>query len=124
MLRNAARDEIQKVAAPLWLLINQTRWPSNAGEFDIIKNGASAVVAHLAYCAIGADEKERRNRAKVIPCRVYQDLVLGEDFDLIEILRRGPADLQNVEVVRTKLFVAIIVPAHEVLLIGVRGTQF
>jgi len=77
MIRIASRDEIRNVVAPLWLLINQSLWSRNVGEFDIIKNGASTIAAHLAYCAIDADEKERRNRAKVIPCRVYQDLLLG-----------------------------------------------
>jgi hypothetical protein len=122
MLRTASEAEVRKVAAPLRLVINQATWPGNPGEFDLLKNGACSVVAHLAYCAIGADERERRIRAKVIPCRVYQELLAGADFDLIATLGRD--DFANVEVVRTKFFVAIIIPVRELLLIGVRGTQF
>jgi hypothetical protein len=122
MLRTVSKDEVRKVAAPLWLLVNNAKWPGNAGEFDRLKNGASAIVAHLAYCAIGVDEKERRIRAKVVPCRVYQELLAGTDFDFIETLRGF--DFVNVEVVRTRFYVAIIIPVRELLLVGIRGTQF
>jgi lipase (class 3) len=121
-VRTISEAEVRKVAAPLWLLINQTQWPGTVGQFDLIKNGASAIVAHLAYCAIGADEKEHRIRAKVVPCRVYQELLRGADFDFIDFMRSS--DFVGVEVVRTKFFVAIILPVREMLLIGVRGTQF
>ena len=60
----------------------------------------STIVAHLAYCAVGTDEKERRNRAKVVPCRVYQDLLVSGDIDLIEIL--ASVDFQDVEIVRKR----------------------
>ena len=122
MLRNAAREEIRNVAAPLWLLINSTSWPGNRGEFDIIKNGASTITAHLAYCAIGADEREQRNRAKVVPCRAFQDLLSGEQVDFTDVLRS--MDFSDVEVVRTKFFVAVVISVRTFLLIGVRGTQF
>lgn len=123
MIRTAAETEIRNVAAPLWYLLNYgASWPGVAGEFDLVKSGASAIVAHLAYCAIGADEKEQHNRAKVVPCRVYQKLLAAPDVDLVAIL--AGRDFANVGVVRTKFFVAIIIPAKEKLLIGVRGTQF
>ena len=71
MLRDAGREEIRKVTLPLWTLLHSTQWPGQPGAFDPIKNGACAIVAHLAYCAVGDDERERKNRAKVVPCRVY-----------------------------------------------------
>ena len=76
----------------------------------------------LAYCVIGADEKERRNRAKVVPCHVFQELLAAEDFDFVETLRS--VDFQDVDVVRTRSFLAVIIPARELFLIGIRGTQF
>lgn len=57
-----------------------------------------------------------------MPCRVYQELLAGEPVDFIEAL--ASVDFANVEIVRTRYFVAVIFPAHERLLIGVRGTQF
>jgi hypothetical protein len=122
MLRDAARDEVRKVAAPLWLLVNQSLAPADFDEFNIIRSGACSVVAHLAYCAIGADEKERKSRAKVVPCSIFQQLLAAEEFDFVEALRS--ADFQDVDVVRTRSFVAVIIPARELFLIGVRGTQF
>jgi|SRR5580704_12482802 hypothetical protein len=123
MIRDATREEIRKVAAPLWPLVNQQpNWPGNLNKFDLIKSGACSIVAHMAYCAIGADEREKRNRAKVIPCRVYQDILLSEPVDFIDVFSR--LDFVNVGVVRTKFFVAIVVPVHAFFLIGVRGTQF
>jgi hypothetical protein len=122
MLRTAAREEIRNVAAPLWLLINHSLWPAKPGEFDVIRNGASSIVAHLAYCAIGADEREKRNRAKVVPCEVFQKLLISEEVDFIEAL--AGRDFAEIEVVRTRAFVAVIIPARTLLLIGIRGTQF
>lgn len=112
MLRDAGREEIRKVALPLWTLLHSTQWPGQPGAFDPIKNGACAIVAHLAYCAVGDDERERKNRAKVVPCRVYQELLAGEPVDFIEAL--ASVDFANVEIVRTRYFVAVIFPAHEV----------
>jgi hypothetical protein len=122
MIRNASREEVRNVAGPLWTLINNSAWPARPGTFDVTRNGAASIAAHLAYCAIGADEREQRNRAKVIPCEVYQRLVAGEAFDFIEAL--GSRDFVGAEVVSTKFFVAIIIPVGKFLIIGVRGTQF
>jgi hypothetical protein len=125
MIRTAATTEIQNVACGLWALLNRgASWPGAAGQFDLVKSAACAIVAHLAYCAIGADEMERRNRAKVVPCGVYQRLIGEPDFDFPEIMRT-PIDLPNVEVIRTRYFVAILVPVREDrLIVGIRGTQF
>lgn len=109
------------MAGPLWLLIGQSSWPANPGKFDVTRNAAASIAAHLAYCAIGADERERKNRAKVIPCEVYQRLVT-EEFDFIDALRS--MDFADVEVVSTKFFVAVVISLPHFLLIGVRGTQF
>jgi hypothetical protein len=122
MIRDVSREEVRNVAGPLWLLINQSSWPANPGKFDVTRNGAASIAAHLAYCAIGADERERKNRAKVIPCGVYQKLVAGAEFDFLEALRS--MDFADVEVVSTKFFVAIVIPLRQFLVIGVRGTQF
>ena len=123
MIRIASQDEIRNVIAPLWLLINQTSWSRNLGEFDIIKNGASTILAHLAYCAINADEKERRNRAEVIPCRVYQDLILGEDFDL-DTGNSRQGRLSAHRDCATNFLSRSLFPSERSSAIGVRGTQF
>jgi hypothetical protein len=125
MIRTATETEITNVACGLWALLNDYgAWSGSRGEFNLVKSGACAIVAHLAYCAIGADERERRNRAKVVPCGVYQRLIEADEFDFPAIMHRR-ADFAEVEVIRTKYFVAILVPARENrLFVGVRGTQF
>ena len=121
MLRNAAENEVRDVAAPLQMLLNGSDWPKKPGLFNPMRNGAASIVAHLAYSAIGSDERERKNRAKIVPCYLYQKLI-SANFDFIEALRRR--DFRDVEVVRTKCFVAIVIPKNTYFLIGVRGTQF
>jgi hypothetical protein len=117
VIRMASETEILNVAAPLWWLLgHDASWPGVVGEFDLVKSAAAAVVAHLAYCAIGADERERRNRAKVVPCRVYHSLLAEADFDFVAILA-ARADFLNVEVVRTKSF-AGLKPSHSQALVS------
>lgn len=125
MIRTAAKEEVLSVACPLWTFLNHYASRSGVpGQFNLVKSAACAIVAHLAYCAIGADERERHNRAKVVPCRVYQTLIEAEEIDFPAIMH-SPVDLPNVEVIRTRYFVAILIPAREDrLFIGVRGTQF
>lgn len=122
MLRDASRNEVRRVAAPLWLLVNHSLSPDDFNSLNVTRRAACSIVAHLAYCAIGADERERRNRAKVVPSHVFQELLASEEFDLAEAL--ASIDFVDVEVVRTRGFVAVIVPARDLFLIGVRGTQF
>jgi len=124
MLVTASREDIRKIGEPLSLLINSTSW--NDPDFDIRRSGALTIVAHLAYCAVGSDERKHPHRAKVVPCHAYQRLVVAEDFDFIEVMSSGGLDFAGTGVVRTKRFVAIIVPVpwKNMILIGVRGTQF
>lgn len=120
MLREAAREEVRKVAGPLFLLLKAALNSGDFDRFNIARSAVCSIVAHLAYCAIGADEKERRNRAKVVPCLLFQELLAAEDFDFVEAVRSLDID---VDVVRTRKFVAIIVYYSELFLIGVRETQ-
>jgi hypothetical protein len=121
-VRDAGRELIRSVAAPLRTIINGTRWPGEDGEFDVLKNGASTIIAHLAYCAITEEERAKRNRATVVPCRIYQELVSGERVDFIEAI--GSMDFGDADVIQSGLFVAIMVPVSKFLFVGVRGTAF
>lgn len=125
MIRTATETEIANVACPMWALLNDySAWSGPPGQFNLTKSAVCAIVAHLAYCTIGADEKERRNRAKVVPCGAYQRLIEADDFDLPALLRTR-ADFENVEIIRTRSFVAILIPVRQDrLFVGVRGTQF
>jgi hypothetical protein len=118
-----AAVEIPKVAAPSRLLMRQKTWHLRDQQFDAVKNGACATAAHLAYCAIGSDEKEHYEQAKLVPCRVYRTLLdASSNYDFGEIL--GTSHFQNVEVVRSNSYVAILLPIDHVLLVGIRATIY
>lgn len=122
LLREAGRDLIRDVAAPLWLLVNQTAWPGQTCGFDLVKCGASSILAHLAYCHITDGERALGNRATIVPSRVFQELVTGEQVDFIEAL--NSVDIGDVEVIETRSFVAVTARVRDILFIGVRGTAF
>jgi hypothetical protein len=124
MLRAATRTEVRGIARPLWLLINQSSASTapTAGSFDLTLAGALALIANLAYCTPGADEYERKNRAKVVPCNLFARILEEAPFDFIALM--ASMDFPDVSIIRTKCFVAIVVPARDMILIGVRGTQF
>jgi len=122
MIRTASQEEIRRVAAPLWTMVNGVRWYDGNSNFDIVKCGITSIVAHLAYCAIDADEREKTIRAKVVPCELYSKLLAGEIIDLTQIL--AGMDFPNVVVLRTRAFVATVIPAHNIIFVGIRGTQY
>ncbi len=86
MLQSLPREEVRLVGGPLWLLINESHWPDDPGRFNITRNAASSILAHLAYCAIGEDERDDHSRARLVPCEVFQRLVVGEEFDFVDVL--------------------------------------
>jgi hypothetical protein len=53
---------------------------------------------------------------------MYQRLALSEPIDLVAVL--AGLDFADATILRTRRFVAVAIRAREVLLIGVRGTQF
>lgn len=122
-IRTTRREDIERLAKPLWLLLNACSWKSDATSFDQLKSAALGIVAHLAYCDVDSEEIRYRYRAKVTPCEIYQRIIEGGEIsNVVEIL--GRMDFVNCAVLRTRRYVALIVPAREMLLIGVRGTQF
>jgi Lipase (class 3) len=108
----------------LWLLINQSPavTASTSRSFDLTLAGALALIANLAYCTPDAKECERKNRAKVVPCELYARLLQEGPVDFIALMES--MDFPDVSIIRTKCFVAIVVPARDLFLVGVRGTQF
>src|SRR5207302_9275549 len=66
MLRTVMADEIKKIAQTIRQFAAGCDWSGDA--FDLRKCAVLSVISQLAYCAIGADERERRNRAKLVPC--------------------------------------------------------
>jgi len=124
MLRTARETEVQGIAQPLSLLINQSPAITvpTTRSFDLTLAGALALIANLAYCTPDAEECERKTRAKVVPCEAYARIIEEGPLDFIALM--ASMDFPDVSIIRTKCFVAIVVPARDLLLVGVRGTQF
>src|SRR5881394_3803995 len=74
MLQTATAQEIRRIAQPIGELASKCDWIDDG--FDLRKCAVLSVISQLAYCAISADERDRRNRAKLVPCEMYQRLLL------------------------------------------------
>ena len=87
MLKVVLKDEIERIAQPLWLLINQTTWSEPEHEYDAIKCAALSIIANLAYCDVSAEERRNPSRAKVVPSAIFQEIIGSEEIDLTEVMR-------------------------------------
>lgn len=122
LLRTATRVDVESLAKPLWLLINGCEWNQRPNQFEHLKSTVLGLIAQLAYCNPTKEEREHPHRARIVPSRLYQLLIRGELIDLVTLLAN--ADFQNVALVSTQRYVTLVIPARDMLLIGVRGTQF
>src|SRR5450756_479008 len=122
LVTTVTRADVHRLAKPLWLLINGCNWNMPPGQFEHLKCAVLGLVAQLAYCSPTEEEKEHPHRARLVPCALYQHLIAEQTINLTAVL--AEADFQNVAVVSTRRYAALIVPVREMVLIGVRGTQF
>ncbi len=120
-LRTATQADLARLVAPLWLLINGCDW-GKPDRFEHLKCAVLGLVSELAYCSPTEEEKENPHRARLVPCMLYQMLIARETIDVTAIVAN--ADFQNVGLVGTRRFTALIIPAAGRIFIGIRGTQF
>jgi hypothetical protein len=121
LLRTATQADVARLVAPLWLLVNGCDWGKPA-PFEHLKCAVLALVSQLAYCSPTEEEKENPHRARLVPCMLYQMLIGAQTIDLKATVAN--ADFQNVGLVETRRFSALIIPASGRIFIGIRGTQF
>lgn len=120
MIRTAEEEWVRRLGGPLYLLINQSR-EHELGVFSPVRAGAAAIVAHLAYCTIGDEERAEVERATIVPSEAFQRLVrLTVSFDSAAVFTA--LDFPDPIIVRTRRFVALGFPAGSELYLGVRGT--
>jgi hypothetical protein len=122
MLKVALKDEIKRIVSPLWLLINQTRWNGSEDEYDAIKAAAMSIIANMAYCDVSSEERKNAHRAKVVPSVLFQEIIRSEKIDFPEAMRS--LDFPDITFLRTKRYVAAVIGVRDLILVGVRGTQF
>ena len=121
-VKTVTQEEIRTLARPLWPLVGACSWTSY-GPFEQPKAAALGIVAQLAYCHVELSELQQPRRANVVPCEIYRRIVAGgQVVNVVEILRME--DFANTGIVSTRRFVALILPVRELLLVGIRGTQY
>jgi hypothetical protein len=82
-----------------------------------------AIVSLLAYCAVDEEERQRVDRAKVVPCGLFQDVIRSSSsIDIVDLTRR--ADFGEPLIVRTRYFAAVVLFVADVVIVGVRGTRY
>lgn len=121
MIRDVSVDELQEVLNSIWQLGGSLEWGNE--EFDLRKAAVAATIAQVAYFAIGDDEREQSLRGKMVPSEIWQALIRQNlTVDLHVLARR--ADFPETHTIRTAAFVAVLIKLRDVMLIGIRGTQF
>lgn len=122
MIRGVNEEELRRIGLMLWSIKNSCSWAAN-DESDIVPRALCAViVAQISYCFITDDERQRRNRAKVVPSEWYYELIQKERLNIVEILRSS--DIPNIEFFSNKYFVVIAFRLGDIVFVGIRGTQF
>ncbi len=97
--------------------------PSSISGQDPIVRYLCALVSELSYHHVPEFEIDSNRRAKIIPCRQYNEIVnAGISTSVIEYLRQ--LDFIKPFVVFTRNVVAIGIPLNGNLFIGFRGTVF
>jgi hypothetical protein len=121
MLRTVNADELRQMFSSLWKLSSGCDW--KATGFDMKKAAIAATMAQIAYIRVTDDERERALRGKILPSEIWMEMVRQDiRIDIVEIARS--ADFADIRIVTTRHFVAIMLKIGDVILIGVRGTQF
>jgi len=122
VIRSVNEEELRRIGLILRSIKNSCSWELNDEKDSVPRALCAAIVAQISYCLIKDDERERHNRAKVVPSDWHYQLVQSERLDIIEILRRS--DIPNIELIENKYFVVIAFCLGDIIFIGVRGTQF
>ncbi|GGX95801.1 hypothetical protein GCM10007160_24280 [Litchfieldella qijiaojingensis] len=122
MIRAVNEDEFRRIGLMLWGIKNSCSWALNEGKDVVPRALCAVIVAQISYCFITDDEREHRNRAKVVPSDWHYTLIQQKKLDIVEILRRS--DVPNIEFFHNRNFVVIGFCLGDVVFIGIRGTQF
>ena len=91
-------------------------------NFDWSKAYVASVFAKIAYLHISQYELKNTNRANLIPCAEYREIIMRDkSIGVEEILRNS--DFGEFFVVEKPFAVAVVVKVKKVLFISMRGTQ-
>lgn len=105
----------------VWTDVNNiTNW--SAPYFDWPKAYVASVFAKIAYLHIPAYELKNADRANLIPCIEYREILRGAtNLGIRQIL--GASDFADFFVVERPYVIAVVVKVRDVVFISLRGTQ-
>lgn len=113
--------EITQRITDVWKEINSiSNWDDP--NFDWSKAYVASVFAKIAYLHIPEFELKNTNRANLIPCVEYREIVKGAGSVGVEQILRN-LDLVESFVVEKPYAVAVAVKIRKVVFISMRGTQ-
>jgi predicted lipase len=104
-----------------WKVINSvSNWEDES--FDWNKAYVSSIFSKVAYLHIPEYELKNANRANLIPCEEYREIIKNERVtNLTQILNNS--DFGDFFIVERPYAIAIIVKVKEVIFVSMRGTQ-
>lgn len=113
--------EVTERITEAWKVINSIKgW--NDESFDWNKAYVASIFSKVAYLHIPEYELKNSNRANLIPCEEYREIIKsGKGSNLPEILRNS--DFGDFFIVERPYAIAVTVKVKNVLFISMRGTQ-
>lgn len=113
--------ELRQRIRNVWAEINSiSNWDDP--DFDWRKAYIASVFAKIAYLHIPQFELKNTNRANLIPCAEYREIINGSGGVGIEQILRD-SELDEFFIVEKPYVVAVVVKIKKVLFISLRGTQ-
>ncbi len=102
----------------VWRMLRSIDWSD--GNFDLRKMYIMSLFSEMVYHKITSTDIEQSERASVVPCRAFQDLVARGQGDIDEL--RKWLDAQIVEEFSFDHFVVVIFRIYTITIVAFRGT--
>lgn len=113
--------ELTQRITDVWAEVNRiSNW--DEPHFDWSKAYVASVFAKIAYLHIPQYELKNTNRANLIPCVEYREIIKGSGNISVEQILRN-SDFGEFFIVEKPYAVAVVVKIRKVLFISLRGTQ-
>src|SRR5688572_3341146 len=112
-------EEFRKELRRTWRVRNSVDWSKPGYSLD--KLFICSVFSKIAYLHVTDHELAHHERATLVPCETFQDLVTKrQKLDVASFLK--PEDLPGASVVPSDRIVAVAVPRRDVIFVALRGT--
>jgi hypothetical protein len=104
--------------AKFWAMLKSIDWSDR--DFDHRKMCIMSLFSELVYHKITSADIAQTERASIVPCRAFQELVVAGSGDIDQLTRQ--LDVQILEVLSFEHFVVVIFRVHTITIVAFRGT--